>query len=768
MPGDRGRRRLLRWLLRRDPGLAATRRAVRIAVAASIGFLACRYGLGEPTVAVYAVFGVLGFGVFSDISGTPAQRTRTILCCALAGVVLVSVGTLLAVNTWAATAGVLVAGVMVALLALGGPRSAGVVIGLHLLYILPSFPPFTPVELPLRLLGLAIGTGLLALADRFLLPPASPRPFARRAAAAARTLGAHLDALPVGGDALARARRDSAWAAGRLRLVVVPVDERPTGPGAADRGLTHLAAALRALHGRVEALEELAPAAVSGPPGPDPEAPRALLGAIAASLHEVADALDGRHTPPGLEGLDAARTAFTARRLRALALLRPGEEAVRRAETAVAVSQVAEEQRIVVLATHAVLLPRKPVPASASPGEDPGDGPFWYAGAPGLLLWWRRLRCHLTVRSVYLQNALRLGAGLALARLVAGELDVAHGFWVLLATLTLMRTSTASTRAALPPAVLGTTIGGALAVGLVLLVGPHPVATAALVPVVVVVAVASGRIAGAVASQACFTLVVAVLFAQLAPPTWELGPERVLDVLLGAVIGLVVGAAVWPAGGHGEVRRTAARCLSDAAELVDGTTDWLAGAVPRRLVAQRLSTMAVGLARYEATYTQFRSERGPTRGRDLDWLVVLGVVHRVSRGARSALAEPPGPDDAAPWPDLADRLRGDVDVVVDRYHRWAVVLRYEGDDPHGVPAPPPGFVHAGLRAVADLPDRAEHPVRALRMLDAWGWLGWLADDLVVLERLVPAPEVRSTPTRAAVATAGADRAGRSRPVARGR
>ncbi|HEY2224445.1 FUSC family protein [Actinomycetospora sp.] len=741
-------RRVLRWLLHRDPGLAATRRAVRIAVAASVGFLVCRYALGDPTLAVYAVFGVIGFGVFSEVSGTPRQRTRTILACWLAGSVLVTVGSLLAVSTAAATLGVLVAGVAVALLALGGPRAAGVVNGLHLLYILPSFPPFAPGEIPLRIGGLAIGIALLLLADRFLLPAQAPRPFARRAAHAARAIGAHLEALPVGGDALARAREASARAADRLHLGTVPVDERPTGPGAADRGLTHLAAALRALHGRVAALEELAPAAVSGRAGPDPEAPTAMLAAAAESLREVADALAGRHPMPGLDDLDAAHAGFTARRVHAVTILGPGEQAVRRAETAVAVSQIAEEQRIVVLAARVVLAPRRGVPASVVPGEDPSDGPFWYAGAPPALLWWRRLRCHLTLRSVYLQNALRLGVGLAIARFVAGELDVAHGFWVLLATLTLMRTSAASTRAALRPAVLGTTIGGALAIGVVLVVGPYPAATAALLPVVVVVAVASGRLAGAVASQACFTLVIAVLFAQLAPPTWMLGPERLLDVILGAAIGLGVGAAVWPAGGHGEVRRAAGRCLDAAADLVDATTDWLAGTAPRQVVGQRLAEMGLEIARYEATYTQFRSERRPARAHDLDWLAVLGVVHRVCRGARSALAEPPGPDDRVPWPDLAAQLRGDVEVVADRYHRWAVVLRREGregDRPHTVPAPPAGLVHAGLRAVADLPDRSEHPVRALRLVDAWGWLGWLADDLETLERIASPPVTRPDP-----------------------
>ncbi|MCD2194713.1 FUSC family protein [Actinomycetospora endophytica] len=731
-------RRVLRWLLRHDPGLTATRKAVRIAVAASIGFLVCRYALDQPTVAVYAVFGVIGFGVFSEVSGTPAQRTRTILACWLLGSVLVTVGSLLAVTTWAATLGVLVAGVAVALLALGGPRAAGVVNGLHLLYILPSFPPFTPGEIPLRIAGLTIGIALLALADRFLLPPAVPRSFARRAADAARAIGALLEALPVGGDTLARARRDSARAAERLRLGEVPVDERPTGPGAADRGLTHLAAALRAVYGRVEALEDLAPAAVTGRSGPDPEAPTAMLAATAQSLREVAAALDGRRPLPGLDDLDAARAAFTARRVHAVAIFGPGEQTVRRAETSVAVAQVAEEQRLVVLAARVVVAPRHGVPASAVPGEDPAEGPFWYAGAPPALLWWRRLRCHLTLRSVYLQNAVRLGVGLAIARLVAGELDVAHGFWVLLATLTLMRTSAASTRAAMLPAIIGTTIGGTLAIGLVLLVGPYPVATAALLPVIVVVAVASGRFAGVIASQACFTVVVAVLFAQLSPPTWRLGPERVVDVVLGAVIGLVVGAAVWPAGGHGEVRRAAGRCLDVAADLVDSTTKWLAGTTSRQVVRGRLSAMSTEITRYEATYTQFRSERRPARAHDLDWMAVLGVVHRVCRGARSALTDPPAPDDAVPWPDLAARLRGDVEVVADRYHRWAVVLRRE-DDPHAVPGPPAGLVHAGLEAVADLPDRAEHPVRALRLVDAWGWLGWLADDLEALERIASPP-----------------------------
>ena len=51
-------------------------------------------------------------------------------------------------------------------------------------------------------------------------------------------------------------------------------------------------------------------------------------------------------------------------------------------------------------------------------------------------LWWHRFREHLTPRSVYFQGAVRLALALSAARLLAGVLNLSHGFWVLLAILT--------------------------------------------------------------------------------------------------------------------------------------------------------------------------------------------------------------------------------------------------------------------------------------------------------------------------------------------
>ena len=84
-------------------------------------------------------------------------------------------------------------------------------------------------------------------------------------------------------------------------------------------------------------------------------------------------------------------------------------------------------------------------PISSEP-EPTNANPFWYAREPAWRLWWYRLRMHFTTRSVYFQGALRLALALALARLLVGAFDLAHGFWVLLAILTLLRTSAAQTR----------------------------------------------------------------------------------------------------------------------------------------------------------------------------------------------------------------------------------------------------------------------------------------------------------------------------------
>lgn len=727
-------RRALRGLLRRDPRLGACRRGLRVSVVATVAFMLCRYAVGDPVAAVYAVFGAIGFGVLSQVVGTPAQRSRTLLVCFGVGAALVTLGTLLSVSTWAATVGMLVIGTAVAYVPIGGPRPAGVANGLQLLYILPSFPPYAPETLPSRLLGLALGLGLLALADRLLWPPSPPRPYAWRAAAAARALAALLEATTTGAEDLAARRAAATHAADRLRLLATPWEERPTGPSARDRGLMHLGGSLRAVRGRVEALGE--GTLRSGVGGP--------LASTAASLRRTAAALRDEGPLPELADLDAARDAKTQRRLTRVATVDDDEEAVDHARTAVVVEHILAEQRVVLQAARAVVEPRD------GPRVPAPDELAWWTTAPPRTLWWRRIRGHLSPRSVYLQNAVRLGVGLAAARFVAGQFDLSHGLWVLLATLTLMRTSVSTTRASLMPAIVGTTAGAVAAAGLLALAGPDTAVYVLLFPVLCFASVVAGQVLGTIAGQACFTVLVAVLFAQLGPADPALAGVRLLDVAVGALVGIGVGAAVWPAGSHGEVRRDAALSLRAAADLLAASVAWLSGRGTRAGVEAELEEADHLILLFEPTFLQFRAERRWRHEDDIDWFTVLGVAHRASRGARAALVGGLGPDpDPAEqiWPDLAARLDRDAALIVEGYRAVARRLR----SPHvpvEVPAPSPDFLDAALRAIAEAPGRRDHPARVLRLVDAWGWLGWLADDLATLGAVVvPARPEQPAPTR---------------------
>ena len=242
-------------------------------------------------------------------------------------------------------------------------------------------------------------------------------------------------------------------------------------------------------------------------------------------------------------------------------------------------------------------------------------------------LWWQRLREHLTPRSVYFQGALRLAAALAVARLLAGVLDLSHGFWVLLTVLTLLRASAAETRALLWPALVGTVIGSVAAAAL-LVVGIPPTAFAVALPLVMLIGFAAGPLLGLGWAQALFTLVIALVFAQVSPVDWHLAEARVVDVAVGAAIGLATGLLAWPRGGSGELHRAAGRFLAAAGRVVRETVDVLThGDRPGAALPQARDAGEL----VQASWALYQTERHPPPS--VDWQATLLAGHHAVRGA---------------------------------------------------------------------------------------------------------------------------------------
>ncbi|GES30057.1 FUSC family protein [Streptomyces angustmyceticus] len=688
--------------------------AVRVTVASCVAFYLCRYGLGLTVMSVYATFTVVSLGVLARIPGSGRQRAATVLTAVPAGLVLITLGTLLAVQTWAAVLGMLVIGFVVAYAGTTGPRIAGAAPGMQLLYILPCFPPYAPETLGQRLSGFLLGAVLLALAQRFLVPepdtPSFRRLLADAADAAARLADHHGGPPPVKAYARARETGDA------LRPSRVPPADLPASPTLAHKAMAHATEAVRTLLARLEALHTSV-----GPRYAYHPETVALLEGISDTARAAARALRrGKRLRPGegpssavlqseLAPVRADRAVDTLERLSTddrLVYLRRRSQVVQAADCAV----------VLALATRLVLGDR-------SVENSPAGQGFAYARARAHQLWWQRLTTHLTPRSVIFQNACRFALGLATARAVAGLLDLQHGFWVLLATLTLTRTTSLETWSAVRQALLGTLVGAVLAGGLLVLVHDRDTVYAVVLPVVMLVAFIAGPLRGLAWAQGGFTLVVATLFAQVSPVTWQLAPVRLVDVLVGSLIGLACGLVAWPRGAGREVRRSMAGLCSAVADAIGYTTtrvvDHTGGAdcvaINRALVLARES-----LAQY---HCELRDE---SAGQP-DWPSVLVAGSDARRGERLL----PGRPGRIASREVAAWLRRAADRTAADYRSLARQLRTDSAVPREDARP---LDIRALLAVAPAvprhsPDRAARALSAALLVDSVIWLDALTADL---------------------------------------
>ncbi|WP_406066280.1 FUSC family protein [Micromonospora sp. NBC_00860] len=652
---------LLGRLRRRDPGDAILRRAARLTLVASVVFYGCRYGAGNSTLATYGLFGTIAAGSFAQLPGPAPQRARILVLSLPAVWALIAVGSLVAWSTWAAAGGMLVVGFVVAFAGVGNPRLVGLASAFQLFYILASFPPYQPGTLPERLGGVTLAVVLLAAAEVFVWPDPVPVSYRQRLAEAADGVAAFLDAAADRLTDPHAAAGDRDTRRGRAYDVVAAIELNrsppawaPSAAGVQDRALRICAAALR------EVLAEADRLAADAPPEPIPDLAAARLLRSCADTTRAA----GRSLSPGAPAVAPADLDVAVGR--AEAAYPVGEGRVRDAPD---VPRLCRDATALALADQVrVFAVGSRVATGVRLDDDASSGLFEYTRRSPWTLYWWQFRSHLAPRSAHLHNSLRLAVALAIARVAAGVLQLTHGFWVLLATLTVLRTSASDTRTALRPAVLGTIIGAVVSGG-VMLVVDEPIVYAIVLPITLLLAFGVGRLLGPVWQQALFTVLLTVVFAQLSPAGWRLAEARLVDVLLGAVIGVLAGVAMWPRGAGHDLRHNATRYLKASADAVDQTVQAVLGDAPPPEGA--LNRVRRRMVLIDSSYCQYHSERHDPHRQQVNWDAVLSTGHHVVPGAESLLRRnPPGclagwPEAAALLRDTAGRLRSAYDALAD-------------------------------------------------------------------------------------------------------
>ncbi|WP_432139328.1 MULTISPECIES: FUSC family protein [unclassified Streptomyces] len=708
------RLRLIAAALRHGTRSSAStgRRAVRVTLSAVAAFYIGLYGLHEPVTATYGLFAAVAMAGLSRIPGTGRQRAAVVVRVLPVGWFLVTAGTLLAVHTWTAVAGMLVIGFLLSYAAVAGPRMAGAAPGLLLLYILPCFPPYAPQTLGERLSGTTLGILLLLLAETLLLPDPPTTSYRALSADAAMTAARLASELTHPPWLLSTGAGTAARSAGEaLRPSRVQESERPAGPGRKERALAHTGMAGRLLLARLQELAE------PGAREPRPQS-LALLDEVAASARRTSVALrTGRPAGPGR----LVDVLVVHRRLRTVSI----KEATS-GSTAFAMQRQAmlleTAYACATLATAADLaLGRRPGPAEAR------DGSFWYAREGTVRLWARRLSAHLTVRSVYFQNAVRVGLALAAARTVAGLDSLPHGFWAMLAALTLIRTTAEQTSAAVARALVGTLLGALAAAAMLVFAHGSTTAYVVVLPVIMLAAFWIGPTRGVGWAQGLFTLAVSAVFALLAPVTWQLAEFRFLDVLAGSAIGLVFGLLAWPRGAQKELRRDVAALLRAIGATIASTTSVLTEVPVRGQPGRPSLPGALTLA--EASFAQYQSEPQRPGTPSVDWHAALMAGHHALRGSRHL----PHAGDLAGSRPLAPACRAklarDSDVLVQHYERAGALLEDARRAPPKALPPVPDET-----ADSRPPDDPAPPV----YYDAEAWLRALAADLDHIARTTAA------------------------------
>ncbi len=184
------------------------------------------------------------------------------------------------------------------------------------------------------------------------------------------------------------------------------------------------------------------------------------------------------------------------------------------------------------------------------------------------------------MRSIWFRNSLRGAVGLALAVFVAGEASVQHAFWVVLGSLSVLRSSALNTGASMVQALLGTLIGITVGGLLVTAIGGDETGLWIALPFAAMLAAYAPRAVSFAAGQAGFTVAILVIFNLLAPSGWQVGLIRLEDVSIGFAISLGVGLLFWPRGAAALLRRTLDDALATAAGYVRGAFGRLATGAP--------------------------------------------------------------------------------------------------------------------------------------------------------------------------------------------
>ncbi len=605
------------WLGARDRGYSALRRAARAAIIMPAMFAVGEVLLDDPNIGLFAAFGGFALLLMVDFGGPISDRVESMIGLSVAGAVFITVGTLASGNPLLAAVSMLVVGFAVLFAGVVSSVMAAASFSLLLSFILPVCVAGTLADVPARLAGWSLSAVVSVFAVALLWP--APEHDAMRAALrrACAALGERLQTeaeFYLGGAGAPDERQKAAaiatanTACHDLRMGFLSTPYRPTSLSTSARVLVRVVDEIGWLNAVLKADHQLSSGSVR-------RAVCDVKTAAARCLRHCAGLLEGRGG--SIDGVDGglvdlhnalialeheAMRDIPRRQPRGATLVTALEPSFRAREIGFATSMAAHNVRRAAVAEQRSFRDRLL-------GHQPD----------GVLTGWQaarlRLGTHLQRHSVWLHNSVRGAIALGVAVYIANYAGLQHSFWVVLGTLSVLRSNALNTGQFAARGIVGTLIGFVVGAGILKAIGTDEALLWVLLPITVFLAGLAPAVISFAAGQAAFTMVLVILFNILQPAGWHIGLVRFEDVTVGCLVSLMVGILFWPRGAAAQLRRTLADAYADSARYLEQAVEFSLfkhgmGDPPSQRHAGDFVAAAAAYRRLDDAFRTYLAERG--------------------------------------------------------------------------------------------------------------------------------------------------------------
>lgn len=553
------------WIKRHDANYAALRRAARAAIIMPSLFALSINVIANVEVATFAAFGSIALLLFVDFTGPVRSRLQALTAFSVTGGVFVCVGTLTSRSVWLS---VLSMGVVAFVVIFAGVVSsvlASATTSLLLVFILSTAVPGPISVIPARLAGWGLASVVAFFAVWLLWPIKGQSAIRVAAATTCRAIAVKLRADVshwLGTEEYSSDERHDITDAAHVSVDTLhpgflAVPWRPAGLSVSSRAVVRFVDELLWMDTQLVEINQPADATsitkqalrICSSPAAVLETGANLLDRPFTSSTDLDGALnDLRATLNEMERettvhlpiaaqmeFNATRPEIDAQTKRIEELVESLEPSFRAQELGFAASLIGDNIDLAVAADRRGWL-------DTIAGLQPGASAGRMASARN------RAVAHFDRHSVWLRNSIRGAIGLAVAVFIAEKTGLQHSFWVILGTLSVLRSNALNTGQNALRSLLGTAVGFVVGAGVLVLVGTNVTLLWFILPLALLVAGFAPTAISFAAGQAGFTLTLVILFNLLQPAGWRVGLYRIEDVAIGCTVSVGVGLLFWPRG----------------------------------------------------------------------------------------------------------------------------------------------------------------------------------------------------------------------------